>query len=186
MSIPFLTLEGFKAIFPRMAKNPKTAAIILPPLVAAMDSAGINTKLRVAAFLAQIGHECGEFKYKEEIWGPTEAQKRYEPPSTLAKKLGNTEKGDGYKYRGRSVLQLTGKSNYAKFGKILGIDLVDFPDKAAEWDTGFKIAAAYWNDRKINDPADIGDFKEVTRRVNGGANGLLDRQKFYDRALAIL
>lgn len=102
-----LTVDQLKEIMPRMAKNPKTCAALFPHLVAAMDEAQINTPLRIAAFLAQVAHESYEFKYMTEIWGPTDAQKRYEPPSTLATKLGNTQPGDGKRYMGRGPIQLT-------------------------------------------------------------------------------
>src|SRR4051812_14119179 len=118
-----LTLDQLKKIMPRMERNPKTAAALFPHLTAALDEAGINTKLRLAAFLAQVAHESGEFRFMEEIWGPTQAQLRYEPPSSLATKLGNTQKGDGYKFKGRGPIQLTGRENYRKCGKALGVDL---------------------------------------------------------------
>lgn len=96
-----LDIDSLKVIYPRMAKNPKTCASLFPHLLEGMQSGDINTPLRIAAFLAQMGHESGEFRYMEELWGPTEQQKKYDPPSALAAKLGNVYPGDGFAYKGR-------------------------------------------------------------------------------------
>jgi len=95
----------------------------LPHLQNALAEFEINTYLREAMFLAQIAHESGEFRFMRELWGPTEAQKRYEPGTTLAASLGNTQRGDGKRYMGRGVIQLTGRANYREYGRILGVDL---------------------------------------------------------------
>ena len=141
---------------------------------------------RAAAFIAQLAHESGEFRFMEEIWGPTAAQERYEPESDLAKRLGNTAAGDGKRYKGRGPIQVTGRSNYRKYGELLGVDLVAHPELAATPATGFAVAGLFWQRNGLNALADQGDFKEITRRINGGFNGLPERQKFYDRALAVL
>ena len=85
----------------------------------------INTPLRQAHFLAQILHECGLFQFMSELWGPTASQKRYDPPSSLAKQLGNTQSGDGFVYRGRGAIQLTGKFNYQKYADYLTQQTID-------------------------------------------------------------
>ena len=158
------------------------AALYLPHLKAALLEAGIDTPKRLAAFLSQVGHESGSFRWLQEIWGPTPQQLKYEPPSSLAKTLGNTEKGDGYRYRGRGSLQLTGRANYVKAGKDLGIDLEGNPDLAAAPEHAFRIAGWYWKKHGLNDLADSGDFEKITRKINGGLTGQPDRLKRYELA----
>lgn len=164
------------------------ASGILPFLQSAMQEGEITTPARTAAFLAQIGHESGSFRFMEEIWGPTEAQLRYERPdgaalsSDLSKaplwqRLGNTEKGDGRRYAGRGVLQLTGRSNYRTAGAALRLDLEGSPEQAARPDVGFRIAAWYWTRHHLNALADAGNFDAITKKVNGGFNGKPDRDK---------
>jgi predicted chitinase len=151
-----------------------------------MGEFAINSPARAAAFIAQLAHESGEFRWMEEIWGPTPAQRRYEPPSTLAARLGNTQPGDGTRFKGRGPIQLTGRANYQRFGQLLGIDLIAQPQRAASPDVAFRIAALYWANRGLNPLADAGDFREITRRINGGFNGLADRIKYFERARTIL
>lgn len=179
-----LTVEQLQKCMPAL-KQAK-AAEYLPFLQKAMDEAGINTKLRIAAFLAQLGHESGDFRWMEEIWGPTDAQKRYEPPTTLATKLGNTQKGDGYRYRGRGPIQLTGRTNYKTAGTALGVDLEKDPDQARTLSVCFRVAAWFWTTRKLNALADTGDFDGITKRINGGFNGKPDRDKRYSNCLKVL
>lgn len=137
---------------------------------------GIATDLQRAHWLAQMAHESGNFRYLREIWGPTSAQARYEPPSELADKLGNTEHGDGFRFRGRGFIQVTGRHNFRECSRALFGDdrllttpglLEDDPSASAGW---------YWHSRRINRHADRDDLKAVTRAVNGGLNGLLDRK----------
>ena len=119
-------------------------AAYLQPLNDAMQEFGITTLPRVCAFLAQIGHESGELVWMEELWGPTAAQRRYEPPSDLARKLGNTQKGDGFRFKGRGPIQITGRDNYKRYGEALGLDLIADPAQAASPEVAFRIAGLYW------------------------------------------
>jgi len=162
------------------------AATLLPHLNRAMAEYAINSMQRAAAFLAQLAHESGEFRWMEEIWGPTAAQRRYEPQTDLSKRLGNTAAGDGRRFKGRGPIQLTGRANYRRFGGLLGVDLVVAPERAAEPAVAFRVAALYWANRGLNELADAENFREITRRINGGFNGLADRQKYYARAQAVL
>lgn len=161
-------------------------APLLPHLNGAMAEYGINTPARAAAFVAQLAHESGEFRWMEEIWGPTSAQRRYEPATDLSKQLGNVQPGDGRRFKGRGPIQLTGRANYQRFGKLLGVDLVAAPERAAAPDVAFRIAALYWANRGLNELADAQNFREITRRINGGFNGLADRLKYFERARAVL
>ena len=149
----------------------------------------IDRPARTAAFVAQLAHESGELRFMEEIWGPTPAQRRYEPPTTLAEKLGNTEPGDGRRFKGRGPIQITGRSNYKRFGDLLGLDLVAEPARAAVPDVAFRIAGLFWLKKGLNDLADLATpeaFREITRRINGGFNGLADRERFYAVARKVL
>jgi putative chitinase len=151
-------------------------ASVLPALLSAMRAYAIDTPARAAMFLAQIAHESGGFRYVREIWGPTPAQQRYEGRSDL----GNTEPGDGKRFMGRGYLQITGRSNYAQVGTALGMDLLAEPDKLELPRLAAVSAAWWWASRKLNVLADRDDdeaFELVTRRINGGTNGLEDRRR---------
>ena len=130
-----LTDIQLRQIMPNLAAA--KLALYLAPLNAAMQAYGVNTMLRTAAFIAQLAHESGEFRWMEEIWGPTDAQRRYEPPNALAAKLGNTQAGDGKRFKGRGPIQITGRFNYKKYGDQLGIDLTAEPERAGTPDIGF-------------------------------------------------
>lgn len=134
------------------------------------------TPVRQAMFLAQVGHESEGLRYMREIWGPTPNQKRYEPPSDLARQLGNTQPGDGRRFAGRGPIQITGRFNYAKFSKILGVDLIAHPELLEGFELAVRSAGAFWDDRGLNALADADDFLTITKRINGGTNGLADRQ----------
>lgn len=179
-----LTDSQLRQIMPNLAAD--KAAALLPFLNAAMAQHGIDSMLRTAAFIAQLAHESGEFRWMEEIWGPTAAQQRYEPPNDLAKRLGNNEPGDGKRYKGRGPIQITGRFNYRRYGELLGIDLVGQPEQAATPAVAFAVAALFWQSNRLNDLADSGDFVTLTRRINGGTNGLADRQKYHERAKDVL
>ena len=118
--------------------------------------------------------------------GPTAAQRRYEPESDLASRLGNSQPGDGLRFKGRGPIQLTGRANYDRFGRLLGIDLTGAPERAAEPESAFRVAALYWTNRGLNELADAQNFREITRRINGGFNGLADRERYFERAKAVL
>lgn len=179
-----LSETQLRQIMPNLAAAKATS--FLPHLNDAMARWEINTLARTAAFVAQLAHESGEFRWMEELWGPTDAQKRYEPPAELAGKLGNTEAGDGKRFKGRGPIQVTGRSNYQRFGTLLGIDLIGMPEQAATPAVGFQIAGAFWKSNGLNELADAGDFLKITKRINGGTNGLEDRRKYHAQALAVL
>lgn len=179
-----ITPDQLKQVMPRVTAA--KLASCLPCLNEAMARFAIDTPPRIAAFVAQLAHESGEFRFMEELWGPTPAQRRYEPPDRLAARLGNTEPGDGFRFKGRGPIQITGRANYGKYGQLLGLDLLANPALAATPDVGFATAGLYWTSHKLNDLADAGDFVAITRKINGGTNGLPDRLKYYQRAQAVL
>ena len=152
--------------------------------------AGLNRPHRLAQFLAQIAHESGLWRYDAEVWGPTSAQKRYDTRTDL----GNTAAadGDGFLYRGRGPIQITGRANYREFtawARALDPQAPDFvanPDAVLTdpWEGLGPIW--YWDTRNLNSYADNGDLLTITKRINGGTNGLDDRQTQYVRAGLVL
>ncbi|HEY7184025.1 MAG TPA: glycoside hydrolase family 19 protein, partial [Blastocatellia bacterium] len=156
--------------------------LYLPFIDRVMQIYEIDTPLRASAFLAQIAHESAELKYMEEIWGPTAQQKKYEPPGEVAGRLGNTQPGDGFRYRGRGPIQITGRANYKKYGDLLGVDLIGNPDLAAKPEYAFQTAGLFWKMKGLNELADVQDFTTITKRINGGLSGLAERERYYEVA----
>jgi putative chitinase len=138
----------------------------------------ITDPLRIAHFLAQICHESAGLRTTEEFADGSAYEGRAD--------LGNVEPGDGRRFKGRGLLQLTGRSNYKIYGDALGIDLIENPEQAANPLTSLKIACLYWKRRDINPLCDADNLQAVTRRVNGGLNGLDSRAEFLAKAKAAL
>lgn len=139
---------------------------------------GINNYLRLCHFVAQCATESDYFKTTREYASGRDYEGRRD--------LGNIHKGDGVRYRGRGVIQLTGRANYTRFGQLLGLDLVENPDQAEDPYLGTVIALQYWSDRGINRFADADNVRMVTKRVNGGLNGFSVRKKFLAKAKSVL
>jgi len=180
------------------------------PLNHVCEKYDINTPTRQAAFLGQTMHESGNLKvlsenlnYKPEalmrLWSSRfpdmdTAEKYAHNPEKIANKvyagrMGNTEDGDGFKYRGRGIIQLTGKDSYKACGDAIGVDLVSNPDLVATPEYAALSAGWYWNKRGLNSLCDsLSDenMKELTRRINGGTNGLEDRIAKTKAAFAVL
>jgi putative chitinase len=154
----------------------------LPFIEAAMDEFGISTPERQAAFLSQIGHESGGLHWSSEIWGPTGAQQRYEG----RKDLGNTEPGDGFRFKGRGLIQTTGRANYEATGDALGVDLISDPVQLAQPELAARSAAWFWANRGLNELADAGEFERITKRINGGLNGYAQRCELWEAAKEVL
>jgi putative chitinase len=174
-----ITEQQLLQITPNAGRN---AGVFASALNLAMDRFQINTKLRMAAFIAQVGHESGQLRYVREIWGPTAQQLGYEGRADL----GNTVKGDGSKYRGRGLIQITGRANYVACGEALGLDLINQPEQLEQPQYAAMSAAWFWSTKGLNKLADQGEFVKITRRINGGINGMEDRQALYDKALKVL
>lgn len=145
-------------------------------LAATLESYDITNRLRIAHFLGQTCEESAGYRTTEEFASGKEYEGRAD--------LGNTQKGDGPRYKGRGLLQLTGRANYADYGKALGVDLVNNPTLAAQPALSLKIACEYWKRHNINADCDRDDVQAVTRKVNGGLNGLSDRIAFTQKAKA--
>jgi putative chitinase len=180
-----ITAQQLLQILPNAGKQ---AGVFASALNLAMDLYQINMPKRMAAFIAQVGHESGQFRYVKELGGDQYLSKYDTGP--LAKRLGNTPEadGDGQKYRGRGLIQITGRDNYLACSKALFGDnrLLSTPEllEQAEW--ACKSAAWFWNSRNLNALADVGDETGICKRINGGLNGLAERQEFYARALKVL
>lgn len=147
-------------------------------LNAAMATYAINTPARQAAFLAQIAHESGELRYVRELASGAAYEGRRD--------LGNTEPGDGVRFKGRGLIQVTGRSNYKACGDALSLPLLDHPEMLELPIYASYSAAWFWFKNGLNELADRGAFKEITRKINGGYNGWSERQKYYERAKAVL
>ncbi len=162
------------------------AGVFVPALNAAMGRYQIITPLRIAAFIAQVGHESGQLRYVREL-GNDAYLSKYDT-GRLAASLGNTPEADrdGQLYRGRGLIQVTGRANYAACGEALGLDLLNHPELLELPEHAAMSAAWFWGSNGLNRLADSGDFVKITRRINGGTNGLAERQEFYDRALKVL
>jgi putative chitinase len=159
----------------------------LAPLNAACKEFNIATPMRLAFFLTTVTFESEEMKYAREVWGPDAAQLGYEGRSDL----GNTQPGDGFKFRGGGLIEITGRYNFQQMSTALFGDsrLVDNPDSITDPLTSCRAAGCFWFRRKCNEAADIPDFVRVTRLVNGGTNGLAMRQQILftvQKAMGIL
>ena len=154
------------------------ATKFVDPLNAAMSEFEINTPIRQAAFIAQIGHESGQFRYVREIASGAAYEGRAD--------LGNTQKGDGVRFKGRGLIQITGRANYAACGKALGLDCVNHPELLEQPINASRSAAWFWKTHSFNELADENDFALITHRINGGTNGEADRLALFEKAQQVL
>lgn len=168
-----------KAINIPLARAQKWA----PALTDAMREGDINTRLRQSAFLAQIGHESGSLVYVREIGGPS-----YFAKYNGRKDLGNTQPGDGARFCGRGLIQVTGRSNYAKCSQALFGDgrLLKTPELLEQPEWAAKSAVWFWSTRNLNELADADRFTDLTKKINGGTNGIEDRKARYRLALSVI
>ena len=163
--------ESLKFIMPYATKR---VGQYVRQLNDAMDEFEVNTLPRQCAFLAQIAHESGELRYVREL----DSGEAYEGRADL----GNTEPGDGVRFKGRGLIQITGRANYAACGDALGADFVSDPELLERPDFACRSAGWFWKTHGLNELADNGAFEQITRRINGGTNGLADRQAYLRRA----
>lgn len=172
--------KTYTAMLAYVAQRPMDAVADLGKALATFaPQYGIDgTVARLANFVGQAAHESGGFKYLRELWGPTDTQKRYEGRSDL----GNNQPGDGYRFRGRGIFQLTGRANYAAAGQRIWQPLVDQPELAERPDIAVHTACDFWQSRGLSQLADSGLEDTITRRINGGTNGMVERRKYVARA----
>ena len=185
---------------------PVMADIWVNALNKTCDRYQIDTPLRIAGFLSQVGHESGGFKFTVEnlnysaqalraIFGKyftddSQALAYARQPEKIANRVyanrmgnGDEKSGDGYKYRGRGLIQITGKDNYTAFANASGVDAVNSPVLVEVPDAACLSAGWFWDTRHLNNYADAGDVLGMTKRINGGTNGLDDRQARYTKLL---
>jgi putative chitinase len=153
--------------------QPSRIALFLKPLNDTLEKFEINNKQRVAAFLAQIAHESGCLKYVREIASGAAYEGRLD--------LGNTQEGDGVRFRGRGLIQITGRANYHDVGKALNYDFITHPEHLELPGAATMSAGWFWKKKGLNELADGGQFTLITRRINGGLNGWEDRVKHWNR-----
>lgn len=148
------------------------------PLNAAMAEFSINTPARQAAFIAQVGHESGQFRYVRELASGAAYEGRAD--------LGNVVSGDGTRYKGRGLIQVTGRANYKACGIALGLDLIAHPELLEQPANACRSASWFWKTHGLNELADAGDQIKITRRINGGTNGLAERLAFFETAEKVI
>ena len=170
-----ITLSQLSEMLPRGRSR---APRFIAPLNNAMHVYHINAPLRIAAFIAQIGHESGSLLYVKELASGNAYEGRQD--------LGNIFPGDGVKYKGRGLLQITGRSNYLKCGNALRIDLISHPELLEQPIYAALSAAWYWDRHGLNELADRRAFKQITKVINGGYNGLAEREFMYNNCKKIL
>lgn len=171
-----ITLDDIRRICPTTKVS--RLDLFVESLNAAMAEYEINNVAREAAFLAQVAHESGGFNYVREIASGAAYEGRAD--------LGNTEPGDGTRFRGRGLIQITGRANYRACGDALGLDLVGEPHLLESPLLAARSAGWFWQTHGLNARADLGDFKGITKRINGGTNGMADRLAYFERAQAVL
>lgn len=167
--------RSLKRVCPSLSKA--QARSLARDLGQAMRDFDITTPRRAAAFIAQVAHESGEFRYREEIASGAAYEGRRD--------LGNTQPGDGRRFKGRTFIQITGRSNYAAVSRALGKSFTADPGALAQQKYAALGAAWWWSTHGCNQLADRGDFTALTRRINGGTNGLADRRKYHRRARSV-
>lgn len=190
---PLLTEQQTREIFRLQNRNKRNydprVRVYTTQLNTQCPRFGINTLVRLAAFVAQIGHESGSLAHVRELWGPTDQQRKYEPPSDVAASLGNDTPGDGFRFRGRGLIQITGRSNYEQVGAGLGVDLIRQPELLEQPEFAVSSACWWWQSRGLNQIADINSedsYRRITLRINGGLNGFPDRLERWERAKKVL
>lgn len=170
-----MTADEIRQIMPYAGQR---ADIYAEPLTEAMEEFSINTRLRQAAFLAMIAHESGSLKYVKELASGHAYEGRDD--------LGNTEPGDGVRFKGRGLIQVTGRHWYERAAFDLDLDCVEHPELLETPENACRVSAWWWSVNKVNAIADTGDIRRVTKKVNGGYTGLAERTMFYERAKEVL
>lgn len=173
-----ITTDLIKKVAPRF----KDAETYVKLMNEQFPKYGITTPERAAMFLAQLLHETGGGYYWKEIWGPTPAQVRYEG----RKDLGNIVKGDGVKFKGRGGFQCTGRANYTAYKAYSGVDVVSHPEFLEQPKYALDVSLWYWKKNALQAYADKEDVKGCTKRINGGYNGLAERQAYYDKLIHLI
>jgi len=179
-----ITTDQLKRIITPVNYPPEKLQAITDALNATFDKYSINTPLRISHFLAQVLHESSAFRFSVEIWGNTPAQKKYDTRVDL----GNSPEldGDGFKFRGRGWIQLTGKTNYRLASAEFSQDFITNPDLLGKEPWDGLSAGWFWTRRGLNALADADNIIAITKKVNGGFNGLNERKMWMVKAKNVL
>jgi putative chitinase len=201
----YITIDLLKKLFP----SNKNREALCEVLCAILPKYEINTKDRIAGFLSQCGHESGGFAvlsenlnysaeglcktFPSKFPSASAAQPYHRQPEKIANKVysnkngnGPEASGDGYKYRGRGAIQLTGKANYESFAKSIGKTLNETVNYCETLEGAICSAAWFWSKNNLNICADCNDVKAMTKKINGGTNGLAEREHLYKQAQTLL
>jgi putative chitinase len=154
--------------------KPEIVDTFIDPINTTIEKYDISTPLRIAHFIAQIGHESWDLSHTTEI-GKDSYFAKYETGTKVGTILGNTQPGDGLKFKGRGLIQLTGRWNYIAAGKSMGVDLATFPELLSQPQCASLSAGWFWTYKKLNKHADADNITTITKLINGGDNGLNDR-----------
>lgn len=174
----FLERTALHILGNKGVKQAYILSAISPVLEQTLIKYGIDNDSRACYWAGQVCHESDQFCVTEEYASGAAYEGRAD--------LGNTRAGDGILFKGRGLIQLTGRSNYAHYGPMLGLDLIKNPKMAADPINALAIACLFWREKGLSPLADAEDLETITRRINGGLNGLADRQAATDRAFAVL
>lgn len=164
-TLPLAQVQAVASAFPEAWRAPLNACLV---------ECGLHSRLRIAHLVGQLAHESAGFRTLTEYADGSAYEGRTD--------LGNTQPGDGPRFKGRGVIQLTGRANYRQYGERLGLPLESNPQLAAEPDTAFRVAGLYWLNQNLNADADADDIEAITRAINGGTNGLDSRKTLVNRA----
>ena len=170
-----ITILQLKSIMPNAGSR---AEVFLPYLNKYMTLYGICNRMRVRHFLAQIAHESGELRYTKELASGREYEGRRD--------LGNVKAGDGVRYKGRGLIQITGRCNYTRLSRSTDVDFVSNPQllELPRW--AVMSACWYWDEHGLNQLADKDALTAITKKINGGTNGLQERLKYLSRAKKVI
>lgn len=171
-----ITNDLLKKLLPQSAEANRQK--YLPYFNKYLAQYGIKTDKQVAAFFAQIGHESVQLRYSEEIASGAAYEGR--------KDLGNTQVGDGIRFKGRGLIQITGRSNYQEISNSFGVDFINSPQLLSQPEWSVRSACWWWKSHGLNEIADLGDFRKITKIINGGYNGWDDRYRLWLNAIEVL
>jgi len=171
-----ITCQQLKQVYPLALVS--RINIFLPFFNKYFDHYQVSTTLRCSAFLAQVGHESGQLRYTEEI-ATGEAYEGRE-------NIGNIFPGDGKKFKGRGLIQITGRANYTEISSDFDVDFIRHPERLTEPEWAVRSAFWFWDKRKLNILADSMNIRQITKIVNGGYNGYNERCQLYEIAKKII
>ena len=180
--VKILTIQQLRRLYPRA----NGSVLIILSHKDTFTSFGIDTDLRYKHFMAQMAHESWGFSKLREVTTSKRAKRKYGIGTRIGHILGNVVPGDGWKYRGRGLPQLTGRWNYWRQSKLLKVNILKNPELLENPLLGVKVGFTFWNSKNLTKHADADNIKLLTKKLNGGYNGLQDRIREYKRISKML